>query len=84
MLGAKTTQRVCREIMITVSLIGTQHQAAWWLPASSFVLDLLKRSPLDNPSDRLDSAISLATAILVELTGIEPVTSCLQSRRSPN
>jgi hypothetical protein len=23
-------------------------------------------------------------SILVELTGIEPVTSCLQSRRSPN
>ena len=31
-----------------------------------------------------ESPASLLSAALVELTGIEPVTSCLQSRRSPD
>ena len=45
----------------------------------------------DLSNDRRQNDVALAPSIgqllpcdLVELTGIEPVTSCLQSRRSPN
>jgi hypothetical protein len=39
------------------------------------------------PASRFDFAPGSTTRcarVMVELTGIEPVTSCLQSRRSPN
>src|SRR5579859_6090626 len=43
--------------------------------------DLLARYGARN---RSPFSISANSCDLVELTGIEPVTSCLQSRRSPN
>ena len=47
-----------------------QNEVAGWRPAlgSNSILPVSIQIPCD----------------LVELTGIEPVTSCLQSRRSPN
>ena len=48
---------------------------------------LLKVQPLHHAVAQPEaghSFLSLLSKRLVELTGIEPMTSCLQSRRSPN
>ena len=51
---------------------------------------MVGRGRLELPTSRLSSARSNQLSyrpvalILVEVNGIEPMTSCLQSRRSPN
>ena len=56
-------------------LLNVRRQPSLWL--ASNIGQHLGGSSLDKPELDLD-------AKMVELTGIEPVTSCLQSRRSPN
>ena len=51
--------------------------------ARAFLLKV--QTPLARRSQpQADFACSLFKSGMVELTGIEPMTSCLQSRRSPN
>ena len=78
MIGAKTTLRVTvirnYDGVVVAPSIGQFFIARAAQQAAA---------PLANGSR--DSALAIAHPLdLVELTGIEPVTSCLQSRRSPN
>jgi site-specific DNA recombinase len=60
-------------------LAGTSEAATW--PVAS-------ESVCNNLSDRLEIALTSyagsSKSLMVEMTGIEPATSCLQSRRSTN
>ena len=58
-----------------------------------YLFRIFKEQPMFRPDPKirskcarllLDSADLLRDTELVELNGIEPMTSCLQSRRSPN
>jgi hypothetical protein len=75
-----------------MSLVRFRHHAAQILPlhavkdhtASSHAATGKLCFLRSGPDDNLSSVFRRPSSDLVEVNGIEPMTSCLQSRRSPN
>ena len=70
------------------NLCPSQSSSDLWFPSSEAVtgdqLPVIRAEPFGSSSSRRSPITADRSPILVELDGIEPTASCLQSTRSPN